>query len=148
MVKSHSNVISVTNFQSQKRGDCAVSRSSCRRSRESPRWLPRYAESGSRASVAVTAARPDDLSPGCAPAWCGSRPRPRSTTRTAVPSSRSNQRACPLASIPTRAFIQWPRNRGRTSPPPSDAAVAALAIPRLSIHKHNLLETRVVATKL
>ena len=35
--------------------------------------------------------------------------------------SRSNQRACPLASIPTRTFWPAPREHGRTSPPPRDA---------------------------
>jgi hypothetical protein len=71
--------------------------------RGSPNPVPRSAEGGLRSGAATTIARPGDRSSVCVPAWCGSRRRSRSTARTAgSPSKRSNQRAYPLASMPTR----------------------------------------------
>jgi hypothetical protein len=43
--------------------------------------------------------------------------------------SRSNHRACPLASIPTRNFIPCSADQGGISPLPRAAAIAALAVP-------------------
>src|SRR5207248_849151 len=76
-----------------------------------PRPEPRSAENDPPSSAAATTAHPADRSFACAPAWCGSRPHPRSTTQTA--SHAANAR--------TSASVRW-----IPSPhAPSDLALAA-----------------------
>ena len=60
-------------------------------------------------------------------------------------SSRSNQRACPLASIPTRTFIPCAaRSRVELLRFLAMLQMPFLELPSIRIHKRNLLEARVI----
>src|SRR5216684_3428820 len=69
---------------------------------------------------------------------------PISSSNCHSESSRSNHRACPLASIPTRNFIPCAADQGRISPLPRGAAIAALAVAQSRYLQSNWLEGRVV----
>src|SRR5215472_1860902 len=56
-------------------------------------------------------------------------------------SSRSNQRACPLASIPTRTCHRQPPSYGRTSPLPLGEPVSPLAVLRFLYRQKHFVES-------
>src|ERR1035437_7880321 len=98
---------------------------------DSPSSVPRPAESDLPATIAESVARPGDPSSVCAPASCGSRRRPQSTTQTAAPRTvvQTSERARSLPSPDARSLLA-PRDCDKTLPLPRGAPVAALAVPR------------------
>ena len=113
--------------------------------RDSPSSAPRSSGNDPPAAGAESIAHPGDPSSACVPASSGSRPHPRSTTRTAAPTAiaRTNERAhsppSPRALCALRSEIAVERLCFLTvlqSP--------FLELPSIRIHKCNLLKPRMV----